>query len=297
MAPKSNFADDNTLHKCASSLDEVVEALIHDLDIILAWFRHNSLVANPEKFQVFFPGTKNASIEMDVGNILLKSSENVKLLGVSIDSSLTFYPHVQDICNKAAQKTKTILRFRSYLNQEQADFLVNSFILSAFKYCPLIWMFCSKLAHNLLRETHCRALRAKLNSFNLNYNELLKNAKCESIHTQNLQLMLVEVYKSVNNIGNKLGHNQFEFIQNATDEAENENEDENSNKRPQLRRGAQIKLPHPKNTVCLNSFDFRAGQAWNRLPLEYKNIDSLEEFKNEIAKAKIYCSCKLCSIF
>ena len=292
-----NFDDDNTLHKCASSLDEVVEALILDLEIILAWFRHNSLVANPEKFQVLFPGTKNANIQIKVGNILLKSSETVKLLGVTIDSGLTFYPHVQDICNKAAQKTKTIFRFRSYLYQEQADFLVHSFILSAFKYCPLIWMFCSKLAHNLLCETHCRALRAKLNSFNLNYDDLLKNANCESIHTQNLQLMLVEVYKSVNNIGNKLGHNQFELIQSATDEAVNENEDGNSNKRPQLRRGAQIKLPLPKNTVCLNSFDFRAGQAWNRLPLEYKNIDSLEEFKNKIAKAKIYCSCKLCSIF
>ena len=183
------------------------------------------------------------------------------------------------------------------MNQDQADFLVNSFILSAFRYCPLIWMFCSKLAHNLLNETHCRALRAKLNSFNLNSDELLKNAKCESIHTQNLQFMLVEVYKSVNNIGNKLGHNQFEFIQSAMDEAENENEDDNSNKRPRLRRGAQIKLPLPKNTVCLNSFNFRAGQAWNRLPLEYKTIDSLEKFKNKIAKAKIYCSCKLCSIF
>ena len=109
--------------------------------------------------------------------------------------------------------------------------------------------------------------------------------------------MLVEVYKSVNNIGNKLGRNQFEFIQNPTDEAENKNEDDNSNKRPRLRRGAQIKLPLPKNTVCLNSFNFRAGQAWNRLPLEYKTIDSLEEFKTKITKAKIYCSCKLCSIF
>ena len=58
--------------------------------------------------------------------------------------------------------------------------------------------------------------------------------------------MLVEVYKSVNNIGNKLGRNQFEFTQNPTDEAENKNEDDNSNKRPRLRRGAQIKLPLPK---------------------------------------------------
>ena len=65
-------------------------------------------------------------IEIDVGNILLKSPENVKLLGVSIDSSLSFYPHVQDICNKAAQKTNTIFRFRSYLNQEQADFALLS---------------------------------------------------------------------------------------------------------------------------------------------------------------------------
>ena len=54
----SAFAD----IKCAPSLDEVIEDLIFDLGIILAWFRHNSLVANPEKFQVLFPGTKNANI-------------------------------------------------------------------------------------------------------------------------------------------------------------------------------------------------------------------------------------------
>ena len=53
-----NFADDNTLHKCASSLQEVIEALKLDLQVILAWFEHNSLVANPEKFQMLFPGTK-----------------------------------------------------------------------------------------------------------------------------------------------------------------------------------------------------------------------------------------------
>ena len=67
-----NFADDNTLHKCASSLDEVVEALIHDLDIILAWFRHNSLVAIPKKFQALFPGTRNV-------NIVLASSSYISL--------------------------------------------------------------------------------------------------------------------------------------------------------------------------------------------------------------------------
>ena len=69
-----------------------------------------------------------------------------------------------------------------------------------------------------------------------------------------------------------------------------------SKKDPRL-RSAQIKLPLPKNTICLNSFNFRAGQAWNRLPLKIKNADTVESFKNKISNAKIYWSCKLCSIF
>ena len=155
-------------------------------------------------------------------------------------------------------------------------------------------MFCSKMAHNLLTEAHCRALRAKQNLVHLDYDELLVKADCASIHTQNLQLMLVEVYKSVNKIGNKLGWDQFEIIQRETG---SDDEDEDSQRPPKLRRGAQIKLPLPKNAVCLNSFNYRAGQAWNRLPDEIKTSDSVECFKTKILKTKIYCSCKLCSIF
>ena len=92
-----NFADDNTLHKCASSLEKVIEALHLDLETILTWYRHNSLVANPEKFQMLFPGTKNSNIVLNVGHFALESSECVKLLGITIDSGLTFYPHVQDL--------------------------------------------------------------------------------------------------------------------------------------------------------------------------------------------------------
>ena len=75
---------------------------------------------------------------------------------------------------------------------------------------------------------------------------IFKKTECESIHTQNLQFMLVEVYKSVNNIGNKLGWNKFEIIPQKNDEDENNDEDDDSKKGPRLRRGAQIKLPLPK---------------------------------------------------
>ena len=71
--------------------------------------------------------------------------------------------------------------------------------------------------------------------------------------------MSVEVYKSVNKIGNKLSWDQFEII--IQHETGNDDEDDNSPRPPKLRRGARIKLLLPKIAVSLNSFNYR---AWNR---------------------------------
>ena len=49
-----NFADDNTLHSCAQSLDEIISDLEIDLLNSLNWFRVNQLVANLQKFQFMF---------------------------------------------------------------------------------------------------------------------------------------------------------------------------------------------------------------------------------------------------
>ena len=47
-----NFADDNTLSVCDTSLERVLERLKADVDIAISWFHDNSLVANPSKFQM-----------------------------------------------------------------------------------------------------------------------------------------------------------------------------------------------------------------------------------------------------
>ena len=180
---------------------------------------------------------------------------------------------------------------RPYLDQSQADVLFNCYILSTLRYCPLIWMFCSKQAHTLIINTHFRSLRARQNNFRASYDELLKLSKCQSVHAQNLQLMLREVYKSINHIGAKLGWDAFETI-----EIIDPNDPEKKAKL-ELRCGSRVKLPFPKNAVCLNSFDFRAGSAWNHLPKQIKSLKTLKEFNSEVEGVKVYCSCKLCTIF
>ena len=45
-----NFADDNTIYRCDSDLEFILEDLQHDMKILLNWFKGNSMKPNPKKF-------------------------------------------------------------------------------------------------------------------------------------------------------------------------------------------------------------------------------------------------------
>ena len=54
-----NFSDDNTLYACDTRLNA-------DTNIVIQWFKCNSMVANPEKFQLMFLGTEDSNISYKV---------------------------------------------------------------------------------------------------------------------------------------------------------------------------------------------------------------------------------------
>ena len=69
-----------------------------------------------------------------------------------------------------------------------------------FRYCPLIQMFCGKMSDNLIVKTHYRTLRAIYDTQIRSHEELLHLSGKKKIHTQNLQILMVEVYKCLSNI-------------------------------------------------------------------------------------------------
>jgi len=83
------------------------------IEIISYWYDINS--ANLTKFQMIFPGSKDTKIE----TFELKSTDPVKLLSVTIDSSLSLLLSFnKDICKKVSNNSYPIVisRIRSYLN-------------------------------------------------------------------------------------------------------------------------------------------------------------------------------------
>ena len=127
---------------CDTTLEAVTIKSQNELSNIITWFRNNSLVVNPDKFQVMFLGVKGKhNLCVDINETEIKSSKNVKLLGVKIDSKLNFDSHVKNICKKANQKSRALIRIRNYLSLEKAKILCSAYIMSTFSYCPLISMF------------------------------------------------------------------------------------------------------------------------------------------------------------
>ena len=159
------------------------------------------MCTNPSKFQIMFMGLKRKNkLCLNINGQLIPSSEHVKLLGATIDNTLKFDTHVLGICKKVNQKLHEFNRLSPYLGDNKSKLLLNAVIMSNFSYCPLIWLFCSKAASNEISRTHKRALRTLYRDYESNFEELLDRDDTKTIHTKNLQNLMVEIYKLFNQL-------------------------------------------------------------------------------------------------
>ena len=196
-----NFADNTTIYVCDTDVEAVMIRLEGELQRLMQWFTNNGMSANPSKFQMMFLGLKEAKkLCLNMNGQLIPSSEHVKLLGVNIDNSLKFETHVKEICKKVNQKVYAFGRLRPYLGEQKSKLLLNSVVMSNFSYCPLIWLFCSKVANNEINRTHKRTLRTLYRDYEATFEELLKRCDTKTTHKKNLQYLMVGIYKSMKHL-------------------------------------------------------------------------------------------------
>ena len=141
-----NFADDTTPFICDENLEVVVRKLEENSDLAISWFQNNYMKLNTDKCHLFMSDFKYEHIWAQIGKDKIWEDNKVKLLGVTIDNGLNFDTHINSICKKANQKLSVLSRMRCILNFQQKRIVFKSFFEAQFKYCPLIWMFCSRKA-------------------------------------------------------------------------------------------------------------------------------------------------------
>ena len=65
------------------------------------------MILNPDKCHFMTLGVKNANIGFQCNNTIIKNSPEEKILGITIDNTLSFKGHLDIICKVANQKLNT----------------------------------------------------------------------------------------------------------------------------------------------------------------------------------------------
>ena len=101
---------------------------------------------------------------------------------------------------KAENKFSTLARISGYMDSNKLRFLMRAFVISQFQYCPLVWMFHSRHLNNKINRIHERALRTAYKDYESSFNTLLEKDKSVNIHVKNLQTLMIEMFKTRENI-------------------------------------------------------------------------------------------------
>ena len=125
----------------------------------------------------FCPQTAGCALHaMSVKNSDLSPTNEIKVLGVTLDDRLNFKSHVDDICNRASRQINSFKRFSKYLKIDKRLSVYKSFIQSNFSYCPVAWLFYGRKNSNKLEKLQERAFRIVFGDFSSIYEFLCERA-------------------------------------------------------------------------------------------------------------------------
>ena len=94
-----------------------------------------------KKFYIF-SGNHNVSVNIDENTTI--SENKTELLGIILDSNLSFEDHINNLCEKASQKLNVLARVAPYMCLGKRKIFMKIFVTYQFGYCSLFWMFHSR---------------------------------------------------------------------------------------------------------------------------------------------------------
>ena len=77
-------------------------------------------------YMTFGSNTTKNEFFFEDGTIVTSAEEHV-VLGITIDSRLTFYSHLKQLCNKVANKLNALTKIAPYISYNQRKLIYSSF--------------------------------------------------------------------------------------------------------------------------------------------------------------------------
>ena len=169
------FADDTNLHLSHNNFKSLQMQTANEVDEIKNWINANKLTINYKKSCFMLVGNKQAAesdVNLCINHIKIEQSDQVKRLGVHLDSKISWKIHIEKLTCKLSKVCGMIYKLRHYVPLSTLKLLYYAMFHSHLQYSLLNWGRACKshyhklviLQNNILRASLFRPLHHPTNS-------------------------------------------------------------------------------------------------------------------------------------
>ena len=261
------YADDvQFLHqskpKALPELQASVVAAAH------SWFDENCLKLNPNKTDLTLIKSSrrrlSSEFSVDFGDVTIRPSPTVKVLGMVVDGGLTFEKHVSGVVRRCYATLGGLSKMTHKLPEAVKKMIVEMLIFPHLSYCSTVWAGCNTTQRHRLQKVinHCAQVVKGVRR-SAHVSPLIADLKWPS-----LDHLIAE--RDVSRVHYLLNHPQAPNgltvgIVHRTDV---------SSKEIRASLAGLLQLPRVKSEHARKSFLFRAPAQRNRAPVEVRGACS-----------------------
>ena len=261
------FADDTKVIKRIKSTDDQ-EQLQQVIDNIWEWANIWQMCFNVDKCKILHIGTKNPGYPYYMNGNQLAITDSEKDLGIYVSS--TAKPSLQ--CAQAAKKANQILGqiMRSFKCRDKDTIvkLYTSYVRPHLEYAIAAWCPYTTGDITLLEKVQKRALR-QISNLPGTYEEKLEKTGLTTLQQRRIRGDAIETFKILKGFSNVDPDIWFSYLSRGEGAQTRLAAD-----------GLALQTQRPRLDLRKHFFSVRAVNTWNSLPLEVRQANNVNGFKN-----------------
>ncbi len=267
-----SYADDTQIYLALSPDDcSPIESLCHCLEKVKNWTNQNFLQLNQEKTEVIVFGNKEkrVAVSKHLESLSLETKDQVRNLGVLIDSDLTFNNHIRSVTKSAFYQLKNISRIKGFMSQTDQEKLIHAFISNRLDYCNGLMTGLPQKSIKqlqLIQNAAARVLTRTKRSEHIT--PVLKSLHWLPVSYRIDFKVLLLVYKSLNGLGPEYMNDMLVEYK-PSRALRSTDSGQIVEHRAQTRHGEA-------------AFSCYAAHTWNKLPAELKSAPTVSTFKSRL---------------
>ena len=276
------FADDTTIYKTHEHKEYLKWCIIHDLTILIDWFKANHLSMNANKtVGMHFSADKKSTIDaLQIDDIKINFVESTKFLGVWLDNKLTWKEHATRVGQKIYKNLNLLKISKKFLDLHSKRLLYFAQIQSHLTYGLSIW-------GNMLSTTALSRLQRLQNKSIA----LINSKKADKVEYQNLKILTLQQLLELENrkFGFKLLHNDLPDRIIELSCSDQKGKCLKKNHKYNTRHKGLLNKPLAKNKLYKNCIIYKGTSPLEPLEAETKLKPSLISFVSACKKELLRC--------